>query len=39
MAPQMFQSLIGTPEEFDAFIKAETVKWSKVVREAKVHID
>lgn len=39
MAPQMFQSLIGTPEEFDAFIKAETVKWSKVVREANVHID
>jgi tripartite-type tricarboxylate transporter receptor subunit TctC len=39
MAPQMFQSLIGTPEEFDAFIKADTQKWSKVVREAKVHID
>ena len=39
MTPQMFQSLIGTPEEFDAFIKADTQKWSKVVREAKVHID
>ncbi len=39
MAPQMFQSLIGTPEEFEAFIKADTQKWSKVVREAKVHID
>ncbi|AMN45417.1 Bug family tripartite tricarboxylate transporter substrate binding protein [Rhodoplanes sp. Z2-YC6860] len=39
MAPQMFQSLIGTPEEFEAFIKADTQKWSKVVHEAKVHID
>jgi tripartite-type tricarboxylate transporter receptor subunit TctC len=39
MAPQMFQPLIGTPEEFDAFIKADTQKWSKVVHEAKMHID
>ena len=35
----MFQSLIGTPEEFGRLIKADTQKWSKVVREAKVHID
>jgi tripartite-type tricarboxylate transporter receptor subunit TctC len=39
LAPQMFQSLIGTPEEFDAFIKADTQKWSKVVSAAKLHID
>lgn len=39
MAPQMFQSLIGTPEEFDAFIKAETRKWSKVVREANIRVE
>ncbi len=39
MAPQMFQPLIGTPEEFDAFIKAETRKWSKVVREANIRVE
>ena len=33
LEPQMFQSLVMSPEEFDAFIKAETKKWSKVIRE------
>jgi tripartite-type tricarboxylate transporter receptor subunit TctC len=26
----------GTPEEFDRFISAETAKWGKVIRDAKV---
>ena len=26
----------GTPEEFQAFITAETAKWGKVIRDAKV---
>ena len=29
----------GTPEEFDAFITAETAKWGKVIRDAKVTVD
>ena len=29
----------GTPEEFDAFIIAETAKWGKVIRDAKVTAD
>ncbi len=29
----------GTPEEFDAFITAETAKWGKVIRDAKVTAD
>jgi len=29
----------GTPEEFDAFVAAETSKWGKVIREAKVTPD
>src|SRR5262249_33105378 len=39
LAPQMFESLAGPPEEFVAFIKSETDKWSKVIRDAglKVH--
>jgi tripartite-type tricarboxylate transporter receptor subunit TctC len=39
MAPQMFQSLVMSPEEFDAFIKAETQKWSKVIREGDIKIE
>ena len=39
LAPQMFQSLASSPEEFDAFIKAETQKWSKVVREANIKVE
>ena len=29
----------GTPEEFDAFITAETAKWAKVIRDAGVKAD
>jgi tripartite-type tricarboxylate transporter receptor subunit TctC len=29
----------STPEEFGAFIDAETAKWGKVIREAKVKLD
>ncbi len=29
----------GTPEEFDSFITAETTKWGKVIRDAKVTAD
>jgi tripartite-type tricarboxylate transporter receptor subunit TctC len=29
----------GTPAEFEAFIAAETAKWGKVIRDAKVTAD
>ena len=29
----------GTPEEFDAFIAAETIKWAKVIKDAGVKAD
>jgi tripartite-type tricarboxylate transporter receptor subunit TctC len=29
----------GTPEEFDGYIAAETIKWAKVIREAGVKPD
>ena len=29
----------NTPEEYDAFIRAEIVKWSKVVKETNVQAD
>jgi tripartite-type tricarboxylate transporter receptor subunit TctC len=39
MAPQMFQSLVMPPEEFDAYIKRETQKWSKVIEAQNIKID
>ena len=39
MAPQMFQSLVSSPEDFDKFIKAEIQKWSKVIQAANIHIE
>jgi tripartite-type tricarboxylate transporter receptor subunit TctC len=29
----------GSPQQFDAMIKSETVKWSKVVKTVNLHID
>ena len=34
--PNMFESMASTPEEFAAFIKADSAKWSKVLREANI---
>src|SRR4029079_1369732 len=39
LAPQMFESMAGPPEELAAFIKSETAKWAKVIHEANLKID
>jgi tripartite-type tricarboxylate transporter receptor subunit TctC len=39
LAPQMFESMAGPPEEFVAFIKSETSKWSKVIRDADLKVN
>jgi tripartite-type tricarboxylate transporter receptor subunit TctC len=39
MAPQMFQPLVMQPEEFDAFIKREIQKWSKVIQAANIKVE
>jgi tripartite-type tricarboxylate transporter receptor subunit TctC len=36
---QSFEAMTGTPDAFEAFVKAEAAKWSKVVREAGVTIN
>ena len=33
---QYFQSIAGTPEQLADYLKSEEVKWSKVVRDAKI---
>jgi tripartite-type tricarboxylate transporter receptor subunit TctC len=39
MAPQFFESMVDSPEEFADYIKSETKKWSKVIHDANLHID
>jgi tripartite-type tricarboxylate transporter receptor subunit TctC len=31
-----FELLSGTPEQFSEFLKAETIRWGKVIKEAKI---
>ncbi len=38
MAPQLFESMASSPEEFKSFIKSETANWAKVIREQKLEI-
>jgi tripartite-type tricarboxylate transporter receptor subunit TctC len=39
VAPQMFQAMPGSPEEFSDFIRSEAQKWSKVIRDANLKIE
>jgi len=38
MAPQMFESMATDPDSFDKYIKSETQRWGKVIREQKLTI-
>jgi len=39
LAPNLYEPMVGTPEEFAAFIKAETQKWGELVRAARIKAD
>jgi len=39
LAPQMFEPMASSPEEFADYIMAQTRKWAKVIREQKLVID
>lgn len=39
ITPNMFEPMVSSPEQFAEFIKADSVKWSKVLREANIKID
>jgi tripartite-type tricarboxylate transporter receptor subunit TctC len=39
LAPNMFEPMVASPEEFAAFIASETKNWGEVVRSAKVRLD
>ncbi|MGA8886099.1 MAG: tripartite tricarboxylate transporter substrate-binding protein, partial [Pseudolabrys sp.] len=36
LAAQGLESITGTPEQFAAFVRAETVRWGKIVKDADV---
>lgn len=39
LASQHFDLSFGRPEEFDVFLKSETAKWGKAIREAGIQAD
>ena len=39
LLPQAFEPIVGTPEQFGEYMRAETLKWGKVARDAKVRLD
>src|SRR2546423_1270033 len=39
MAPQMFESMGSSPEQFSDYIKSETQSWTKVIREQGLKLE
>jgi tripartite-type tricarboxylate transporter receptor subunit TctC len=39
LAPQMFEPMASSPEEFADYIKAQRRKWAKVIREQKLSVE
>lgn len=39
LVPQAFESIVGPPEQFGEYMRAEAQKWGRVVRESKVTLD
>jgi tripartite-type tricarboxylate transporter receptor subunit TctC len=37
--PNMFESMVSSPKQFAEFIKHDSAKWEKVLREANIKID
>jgi tripartite-type tricarboxylate transporter receptor subunit TctC len=39
IVPSMFEPMISTPEQFAEFIRTDSAKWEKVLREANIRVD
>jgi tripartite-type tricarboxylate transporter receptor subunit TctC len=39
LTPYLFESLVGPPEQFSQFLKDETARWGKVIRDARMKLD
>jgi tripartite-type tricarboxylate transporter receptor subunit TctC len=39
LVPNRYEPIFGSAEEFDEFMKADTRKWTKVIKDANVRVD
>jgi tripartite-type tricarboxylate transporter receptor subunit TctC len=39
IVPNMFEPMVTSPEEFAGFIKRDSAKWAKVLKEANIKVD
>ena len=39
LTPYLYESLVMSPEQFAQFLKDETARWGKVIRDAKIKLD
>jgi tripartite-type tricarboxylate transporter receptor subunit TctC len=39
LGPQMFDPIVSSPEQFAEFLKSETQKWGKVIRDANLKVE
>jgi len=39
LAPQLFEPITSSPEQFAEFIRTEAQEWGKVARDAKLKVD
>jgi tripartite-type tricarboxylate transporter receptor subunit TctC len=39
ITPNMFESMVSSPEQFAEFIKRDTAKWAKVLHDANIKVD
>jgi tripartite-type tricarboxylate transporter receptor subunit TctC len=39
LVPNRYEPIFGSAEEFSAFMKTDTRKWTKVIKDANVKVD
>jgi tripartite-type tricarboxylate transporter receptor subunit TctC len=39
LAPNFYEPLMGSPDEFAAYVRTDARSWSEVIKEAKLTID
>jgi tripartite-type tricarboxylate transporter receptor subunit TctC len=39
LAPNQYEAITGTPEQFGAYVKREADKWGKLIKAAKISVD
>ena len=39
ITPNLFETMTSSPEQFAEFIRTDSVKWAKVIRDANIKAD